>query len=824
MKAFALKYGKLCWEYLREQPPLKIIFLAVTVPTLLVTLFFGVLFIRVLNERYGQLPDHQELALVENAEASSVLSEDGVLLGKYFRENRVSVPQEAISPSVVNALIATEDARFFEHQGIDLRALARVAVRTILLRDRSSGGGSTISQQLAKQLYPRQPNGRFGILKTKLREMVIASRLEEVYSKEDLLNLYLNTVPFGENAYGIEVASGRFFSKSASELTVEEAAVLVGLLKANTTYNPRLRPEASRGRRNVVLSLMARNGSLTAAAADSLAALPFQINYRRENNKVGGAAYLRGRLRREVVEILKDKTHPDGRPYDLDRDGLSIYTTVNSRLQRFAEEAVLEQMPRIQGNLATDWKSTRRAPWEEAFLKEVRRSPRYERLAARGLDEEDILAQLREPKQMTIFDWKTAGPRDTLMRPLDSIRHYFTLLNAGLLATDPASGKVLAWVGGVDYRYVQYDHVSARRQVGSTIKPVIYATALQEGMLPCEYTPAQQFTYEDFNNYNPRNPSGEYAGAYSMRGGLAQSVNTVAVNVAVRTGLPRVVREIHEMGIQGEVEEIPSVALGTVEASLVEMNTVYAGFANRGKRPRGVYYLDKIEDADGNIVYAAPPRMDHIRVMNDTVAAVATYLMTGVVNGGTASRLRSTYGLRGAMAGKTGTTQNQSDGWFMGYTPKIVVGVWVGAEYPAVHFRTLRRGSATATALPVWGTFMRKVQRAEGLGAFRGGWFPKLDEMTTALLECPDYLEELPIYRDPTKFNPADDLLARLRAFEAEEIERMMAEKRRRANESPEEYADRIVRQLERDARRDDRRQRRKEFWSRTLFGKKKDG
>jgi penicillin-binding protein 1A len=260
------------------------------------------------------LPEHEELALIENAEASSVISEDGYLLGKYFRENRISVPQEDISPYVVDALIATEDARFFEHQGIDLRALARVAVRTILLGDRSSGGGSTISQQLAKQLYPRRPNGRFGILKTKLREMVIASRLEEVYSKEDLLNLYLNTVPFGENAYGIEVASGRFFSKSASELTIEEAAVLVGLLKANTTYNPRLRPDASKGRRNVVLSLMAKNGNLAAPVVDSLTALPLEINYRRENNKVGGAAFLRERLRREVIDILEDKTHADGRP------------------------------------------------------------------------------------------------------------------------------------------------------------------------------------------------------------------------------------------------------------------------------------------------------------------------------------------------------------------------------------------------------------------------------------------------------------------------------------------------------------------------------
>lgn len=819
LKSQAIRLGRQAWTYLRNQPPLKLVFLGIGIPTVLVTVLFLVLFVRTLGGKYGHIPEHAELALIENSEASSVISEDGKVLGKYFRENRISVPLERISPYVTDGLIATEDSRFFEHQGIDLRALARVAWRSILLRDRSGGGGSTISQQLAKQLYPRKRFGSFGMIKLKLREMIIASRLEEVYDKEELLALYLNTVPFGENAYGIEVASNRFFSKAAIDLKAEEAAVLVGLLKANTSYNPRTHPERSQERRDVVLALMSRNGSLTPPIADSLQALPLVIDYERQNDRVGSADHFRRLLRSEAEKALAGHTHGDTRPYDIDRDGLRIHVSINSVLQRLAEEAVLEQLPRIQQNLAVDWKSAKQSPWEEAFQKMVKRSPRYQGLEASGKSEEEIMEVLRQPRPMTIYNWKTAAPRDTVMRPIDSLRHYFTLLNAGLLATEPANGVVRAWVGGVDYRFVQYDHVTARRQVGSTIKPVIYATALQEGMFPCEYTPAQQFTIEDFKDYNPRNPNGDYEGAYSMRGGLSKSVNTVAVNLAVRSGLPRVVQEIHELGITGKVEAIPSVALGTVEANLPEMNTVYSAFANNGKRPEGIHFLDKITTADGTIIVEFARPRKTIRVMTDTVAKIATFLMTGVVNNGTGARLRSTYGIGGALAGKTGTTQDQSDGWFIGYTPKLVVSTWVGAEYPAVHFRTLRRGSATATALPVWGTFMRKVQRTKGLGRYRGGGFAPLDEMTVALLECPDYLEELPIYQDPDEFLPVDDIATRLQRFPAAAIEQMMAKRRRRNRESATDYAERIAELLEREERKQERRDKRKDFWAKTLFG-----
>ena len=599
--------------------------------------------------------------------------------------------------------------------------------------------------------------------------------------------------------------------------------MLVGLLKANTTYSPRSNPQGSTGRRNVVLGLMAKNGSLTPSVADSVAALPLTLHYRRDNDRVGSADHFRQRLRKDVQQALAGIPHPDGRPYNIDRDGLRIYTTIDSRLQTLAEESVREQLPRIQQALAEDWKGRKQTPWDDAFWGALKRSTHYRMLAARGWKSEAILDELRQPRPMTIYDPATAAATDTLMRPLDSLRHYFTLMNAGLLATDPATGSILAWVGGVDYRFVQYDHVSSRRQVGSTIKPVVYATALQTGILPCEYTAAAQVTYADYDNYRPGNPGDKYEGAYSMRGGLAKSVNTVAVNLAVRGDLSSLARNIQAMGVDHEVQPLPSIALGTVEASLAEMTAVYGTFANQGRRPPPPRYLTRIEDASGRVLVTFDQPAAPERVMDERTANIATYLLAGVVNSGTGAKLRGTYGLTGALAGKTGTTQDQSDGWFVGFTPKLVVGAWVGAEYPAVHFRSLYRGSATATALPVWGTFLRKVQRGKGLEKYRGGGFPTLDQETMDLLDYPDYLDELPVMYAQDEFAPDQAITDRLRQFSREEINEMVDDRRRRGNESARDYADRIARELEREDRKDERRTERKESWVKRLFGKKRN-
>lgn len=811
-----LAYGKQFWNWLSKQPRWKLALGGIGIPVLTVSAILAIIYLGVRLGWYGELPTEAKLAEIENDQASAVYGADGVRLGKYYIQNRVDASAEEVNPFVINGLVATEDARFFEHGGVDLRALFRVAVKTVMLQDQASGGGSTISQQLAKNLYPRQRYRWLGILKNKLREMVIASRLEQVYDKEEILLLYLNTVPFGDNAFGIKVAAQRFFNKGPDQLTAEEAAVLIGLLKGNTSYNPRLNPEAALKRRNLVLRRMSAADHLPTGTLDSLLKIPLTLDYRPEAHNRGLATYFREHLRHELKTILEEHPGPNGKPYDLYRDGLKIYTTIDSRVQAHAEAAVLEVLPQLQANLATDWKKYKNSPWESAFQNHLKKSSRYQNIAKQVQDHEAVLEQLRQPARMTVLDWKRGGAIDTLLSPLDSLRHYFIQLNAGLLAAEPRTGMVRAWVGGGDHRFVQYDHVKSRRQIGSTIKPIVYAAALQEGMRPCEYTPAERFTYEDYNNYNPGNPSGEYEGVYSMRGGLAKSVNTVAVNIAVRTGLDRVVDFTKQLGLSQEVKAIPSLALGTAEASLWEMVPAYATFANGGRRPSRLHYLDRIETADGEIIVAfEPPNAEEFeQVMTDSVAQLATFLLSGVVNNGTAARLRSRHGLRGAIAAKTGTTQDQSDGWLLGFTPKLVVGSWVGAEYPAVHFRTLSRGSSTATALPLWGNFMRRVVRDNSLKTFQGGNFPALDELTLAYLQCPDYLEEMPIISDSLR----QDVMAR--EIDPMELEAMMQRKPRRRNESAADYLARMEKALEKEGRKDERRKKRKEFFRELFFNK----
>lgn len=808
------------WAYLQRQPRWKLVGATIGVPLLLGSIFALSLYIGLQLGWFGPLPTTAELKKISNNQASSVYSDDGVIIGKYFIENRVNVDLEDITPYLRTGLIATEDSRFFEHGGVDLRALLRVAFKSVLLRDESSGGGSTISQQLAKNLYPRRSYAWFGMLKNKAWEMATASRLEETYTKDELLELYLNTVPFGENIYGVKVAAQRFFNRLPGELRPEQAAVLIGILKGNTLYNPRRNPKNALDRRNTVLNRMQSVGLLDTLSLDSLAALPLTLDYQPEGENQGPATYFREHLRREILAILAEHPDENGRVYDLYRDGLKIYTSIDSRIQQHAEAAIAEQMPALQDNLAEDWKNAKAEPWEDQLQEQVKRSPIYLKLTGMGLSHEAALEKMSTPSAMTIFDWKRGGAVDTTLTSLDSLRHYFTLLNAGLLAAEPATGVIKAWVGGIDFRFVQYDHVKSRRQVGSIIKPIVYATAIAEGMLPCEYTPAERVAYEDFNNYNPGNANGQYEGAYSMRGGISKSINTVAVNIAVRTGLEKVVSYARQLGLEAEVRPIPSLALGTVEANLLEMVRAYSAFANRGRRITRYHYLDRIETGDGKVIasFERPSRNETKYVFSDSVNALTTYLMASVINSGTAYRLRSTYGLSGALAGKTGTTQNQSDGWFLGFNPKLVAGSWVGAEYSAVHFRTLSRGSATATALPVWGDFMRRVTTDSLLGNYQGGGFQPLDEMTLALLQCPDYLEEMPIlYSDSLRGD------VRLREVAPETVEELMLRKPRRDDETPQEYIDRIERELEKEERKDVRRQKRKEFWGNVFFGDKKE-
>lgn len=775
----------------------------------------------------GPLPGYPELQAIQNHNASEVYAEDGALLGKYYVENRINADFDEISPNIINALIATEDARFFEHGGVDARAAARVLFKSVLLMDESSGGGSTLSQQLAKNLYPRREYWMLSIVVNKIREMLIARRLEKVYHKEELLRLYLNTVSFGESIFGIKVAAQCFFDKAPQELNAEEAAVLVGMLKATTYYSPVRHPDRALERRNTVLRQMERYGYLEAAVRDSLEELPLSVAYHKEGHNQGLATYFREHLRLKLEEILEGYTKPDGSPYNIYTDGLKVYTSINARLQTYAEEAVQEQMAKVQANFYEDWRKG--TPWgsKRVLQRSVERTERYQWLKKQGKTEAEIEATFNEPVKMTVFSWD--GEEETReMSPLDSVKYYLTMLNAGFLAMDPSTGLVKAWVGGINHKYFQYDHVLSRRQVGSTFKPVVYAAALQSGMLPCEYTPNQKTTYVKYDNWQPGNADGEYGGVYSMEGALSNSVNTVTVKLLMRAGLDTVRQLGQAMGIQ-YIPEAPSIALGTVEASLYDMLRVYGTFANRGRRPE-LHYLDRIETAEGEILleFDPPNPRRFPRVLEEQQADMMVKMLEAVVDSGTARRLRYKFGLYNDIAGKTGTTQNQSDGWFIGFNPKLVAGAWVGASLPQVHFRSLYRGQGSSTALPIYGAFMKKVYRDKQFKSIRYARFAELPDTVAALMKCPPFLEEMPIlaeYEDGYYyFEDERGLFGRLFDQPYRDKEgRIINVPPRMEGESDEAYVQRVRRYQRQLEERAERQQKRKAFWSRLLFDKESE-
>ena len=784
--------------------------------------------IAVYQGAFGPLPTYAELKDIKNYNASEVYADDGVILGKYYIENRISADFEEITPNLINALIATEDARFFEHRGVDLRAFLRVVIKSILLFDESSGGGSTLSQQLAKNLFPRQHYGPLTLPVAKIKEMLVARRLEQVYSKEQLLNLYLNTVPFGENVYGIKVASRKFFNKAPEKLRTEEAAMLVGMLKANTRYSPVRNPERALTRRNTVINQMAKYAYLSQKEADSLKSLPLELDYRRDGSNRGLATYFREHLRQVLEETLQDIKKADGTPYNLYTDGLKVYTTINSRMQRYAEEAVEEQMAKIQAAFDEHWKD--RIPWgnEDNLRKAVQQTVRYRQLKKKGLSKKQIEEIFNRPVHMNIFDWEK-GNISKIMSPLDSVKYYLTLLNTGFLAIEPGTGLIRAWVGGIDHQFFKYDHIKSKRQVGSTFKPVVYASALQNGMLPCEYTQNQRLTYTtpDNKQWTPKNADGKYEGVYSMEGGLSHSINTVTVQIMQRSTLDSVRQLAAQMGITSPIIPMPAIALGAVEASLWDMVRVYGTFANRGKRP-DLHYLDRIETRDGKLLaeFQRPNPRYFKTILREDHAAMMIKMMESVVDSGTARRLKYEFRLYNDIAGKTGTTQNHTDGWFLGFTPKLVAGAWVGADDPRIHFRSMRLGQGSKTALPIWGRFMSKVFEDPEFKPMKYAKFPPLVDTTWALMQCPPFLEEMPVIaglqtdyqQNPTLYN---QLYSDLADYRDQEINSQL--RQRRPNESDAEYYERMREYNERINQREGQRENLKKFWSDVLFGDKKN-
>lgn len=696
--------------------------------------------------KLGFMPTFEELENPNNRFASEVYFADGPIMNRYFeKENRKYIEYREIPQSVIDALIATEDVRFYDHSGVDVRGLFRVA-KGLLTANTSAGGGSTISQQLAKMLFPRESDlNVFELAIRKFREWVIAVRLEKSYTKEEILTMYLNKYDFLNLAVGISSAADIYFQVPLDSLKVEQAAMLIGMAKNSSYYNPVRRPELTLNRRNVVLSQMYKYDKITREECDSLKKLPLGLNFKRVDHKEGLATYFREYLRlfmtankpdrkryRDLSQFRLDsvawETNPlygwckknvkvDGSHYDLYSDGLKIYTTLDSRMQKYAEEAVREHLSQdLQPLFDKEKVKKHRPPFsndmtpaeiEEVLDRSIRQSERYRVLSKQGMSFDEIRKTFDQPLKMQVFTWN--GIRDTVMTPLDSIKHYKSFFRSGFMVMQPQTGYIKAYVGGPDYRYFMYDMVSAgKRQVGSTIKPILYTLAMQEGLGPCDKVPniPQTFILPTGEPWSARGGTKRQGEMVTLRWGLANSENNISAWVLKQFTPEAVAQMAHKMGITSFIDPVPSVFLGTAEITVKEMVAAYSIFANKGvyNSPLPVY---RIEDKYGNVLQEFRP--ESREVITENTAYLMCNLLEGVVTGGTGVRLRYKYKLMNPMGGKTGTTQKHADGWFMGVTPDLVGGVWVGAEDRSIHFQNLANGQGASMALPIWAKFLLKV-------------------------------------------------------------------------------------------------------------------
>ena len=719
----------------------------------------GVLFVAIFTD----VPSFKELEDPQNNLATELISEDGVILSTYHIENRSFVTYDELSPNLVNALISTEDVRFRGHSGIDFRSLARVGVKTMLLgQRRSGGGGSTLSQQLAKTLFPRDTSSssipgasKVKLVVSKFKEWITAVKLERNYTKEEILSMYMNAVFYGSNAYGIRAAASTFFSKSPSELTIEEAALLVGMVNKPSRFNPVTNPEKALIRRNHVLGQMYKYDYIDRSTYDSVVKLPIKLAYTQQDHNSGLGPYFRDMLRR-VMSAKKPKRSdyrqtedfrvdsllwaddplygwleknpkPDGTKYNLDKDGLKIYTTVNSKMQRYAEEAVAEHLGQdLQPTFFRELKWKNNKPFSnsvpkstiENLMKQARKwSDRYRNMKNADFSEEEIEQSFKKPVEMSVFSWKRGGSIDTIMSPNDSIKYYKSFLRASLMAMEPQTGFVRAYVGGPNYRYFKYDNArQSKRQVGSTIKPFLYTLAMQEGMSPCDrvVNVPQTFIVGDSTWTPESTDKPEWIGrAVTLKWGLTKSSNNVSAYLMKQFGPQAMVSMCRRLGIGSYLDPVVSLCLGPADLTLFEMTAAYNTFPSKGVHVEPIFVM-RIEDKAGNVLsnFSARKRES----ISEQTAYLMINLMQGVVNEGTAARLRYKYVPEGPIAGKTGTTNDQADGWFIGYVPKLTAGVWVGAEDKQVHFESLALGGGSNMALPIWGLFMQKILKDGTLG------------------------------------------------------------------------------------------------------------
>jgi len=669
---------------------------------LLPILLVLILFLLVRLEIVTELPSQSDLKSIENPEASELYSGDGTLIAKYFIENRTNLEYEDLNPFFIDALIATEDVRFRKHSGVDFRSLGRVLIKTILLQKRSSGGGSTLTQQVVKNVFPRENFKFLSSVLNKFREMIIARKMEKVYSKDEILLLYTNTVSFGERVFGLETAAKRFFNKSSQDLLLEEAATLVGILKAPSYYSPRRYSDRAESRRNVVLSQMAKYDMLARSTKDELSKLPLKIDYQKSVQKNEFARYFKNQVRREFASISEKLSKADGSKYDIYKDGLKVYTSLDLDLQLAAEKNMQKHMHQLQRQFDTSWEGGKKFGKDTRIIDEhIKRQSLYKSLKKAGKSSKEILTEFTTPEERDYWTWK--GYETRRGTRIDSIKHYLSLLHTGVLAMEPKTGFVKVWVGGNDYSKFQYDRITEARQVGSTFKPIVYLTALENGGDPCAAYPNELRTYKDYKDWTPKNSSGEYGGELSMIQALINSVNTVSVQVLFEAGIPSIIKQAKKMGIENKLAEVPSIVLGTSDISLKEMVQVYACLANQGMKPELKSIL-KVETRDGEILYEADLSSYQERVAEPENVDAINRILHQVNIEGTGRRMYNVYDIKKPISGKTGTTQNQSDGWYIGYTPDLVIGAWVGTEDRRIHFRSLSMGAGSNTALPLVGS------------------------------------------------------------------------------------------------------------------------
>ena len=735
----------------------KIIVYGLWVLIVLSVLTVGVGFVAINNGWIGYMPPIEELQNPINRFATQVYSADGKIMGtwNYNRENRVMVDYTQLSPSLVQALVATEDVRFYDHSGVDFIALGRAIVKRGLLGQKSAGGGSTITQQLAKQLYSEKAHSVMERMLQKPIEWVIAIKLERNYTKDEIIAMYLNYFDFLHNAVGIKTAANTYFSKDPKDLSVTESAVLVGLCKNPSYFNPVRHPERSLERRNVVLHQMTKAGYLTDEEYDKYAAQPLNLKFHVADHKDGIATYFRDFLRRYMmakkpersdypswnmvkyhIDSLNWENDPlygwcnknlkrDGEPYNVYTDGLKVYTTIDSRMQEYAEQAVYEHVAKyLQPAFDKEKRGRKTAPFsgglsveqvDKILMRSIRQCDRYRVMKAAGASEDEIMQSFRTKTEMSVFSYR--GEIDTIMTPLDSIRYYKTFLRSGFISMCPQNGHVKAYVGGLDFMHFAYDMVmDGRRQVGSTIKPFLYSLAMENGFSPCDLAPNVQQTYiVAGQSWTPRNASkARYGDMVTLKWGLQQSNNWISAYLMSKLNPQAFVTLLHEYGINNpEIHPSMALCLGPCEITVGEMVSAYTAFVNHGIRAAHMF-VTKIEDNEGNLIAQFQPRMNE--VISEESANKMLYMLKAVVDGGTAGRLRFRYGLTGELGGKTGTTNNNSDAWFMGLTPTLVSGVWVGGDDRDIHFDSMAMGQGATMALPVFALYMQKVYKDKRLG------------------------------------------------------------------------------------------------------------